>query len=172
VVLAILSAGSLLGGLWYGSRHWRAPLWKRTVIFAGLLAVGFVSIGFAPNLLIFSIIGFFAGATIAPTITNSDTVVQRTVARDQITEGMAWLRIGIGIGVAGGAWAAGWLIEEQGARQGLYFAAGAAILTFGIALATIPLLKRGTAGTEAGGDKPHDPADDAMVDAPPMPPHV
>ena len=172
VILAILSAGSLLGGLWYGSRHWRAPLWKRTVIFAGLLAVGFASLGFAPNLLIFSILGFFAGATVAPTITNSDTVVQRTVARDQITEGMAWLRIGIGIGVAGGAWAAGWLIEEQGARQGLYFAAGAAILTFGIALACIPLLKRGTEGSDTGDDKPHDPADDCLVEAPPVPPLV
>ena len=118
------------------------PLWKRTVVFAGLLAIGFAALGVAPNLLIFCVLGFFAGATVAPTITNTDTVVQRSVARDQITEGMAWLRIGIGIGVAGGAWAAGWLIQEMGARQGLYFAAGAAILTFGIAVACIPLLKR------------------------------
>ena len=155
VILAVLSLGSLLGGLWYGSRHWKAPLWKRTVIFAGLLAIGFASLSFAPNLLIFSVIGFFAGATVAPTITNSDTVVQRTVARDQITEGMAWLRIGIGIGVAAGAWGAGFLIQEYGARQGLWLAGGAAILTFLIALATMPLLKRGTeSGPGAPTEKP------------------
>ena len=144
VILAVLSIGSLLGGLWYGSRHWKAPLWKRTVIFAGLLAVGFTVIGFAPNLLVFCVLGFFAGAAVAPTMTNTDTVVQRTVLRDQITEGMAWLRIGIGIGVAGGAWAAGWLIQEFGARQGLHFAGAAAVFTFVTAFACIPLLKRGT----------------------------
>jgi len=144
IILAVLSVGSLLGGLWYGSRHWKQPLWKRTVVFAGLLAVGFTAIGFVPNLLIFCILGFFAGAAVAPTMTNTDTVVQRTVLRDQITEGMAWLRIGIGIGVAGGAWVAGKLIEEYGARQGLHFAGVAAIFTFLTALACIPLLKRGT----------------------------
>src|SRR5690606_40932888 len=51
---------------------------------------------------------------------------------------------GIGIGVAVGAWAAGWLIENQGARSGLYFAAGAAALTALIAVSVLPWLKRGT----------------------------
>ena len=144
LILAILSIGSLLGGLYYGSRHWRMPLWKRTVVFSAFLAAGFLALGVAPNLLVFSIIGFFAGATIAPTMTNVDNVVQRVVARDQITEGMAWVRIGIGVGVALGAWIGGILIHSYGARDGLHFAAGAAIATFVIAFATIPWLKRGT----------------------------
>ena len=169
LILAVLSLGSLLGGLWYGSRHWKAPLWKRTVIFAGLLAVGFGLLGIAPNLLIFSVIGFFAGATVAPTITNVDSVVQRTVARDQITEGMAWVRIGIGIGVAGGALAAGILIQEYGARHGLWFAAGAAILTFLIALATVPLLKRGTGRTPESDPNEAAPLDDRTPDHEPTP---
>jgi len=71
-------------------------------------------------------------------------VVQRVVARDQITEGMAWVRIGIGIGVAAGAWGAGFLIQNQGARYGLLLAGAAAVLAFVTALATIPLLKKGT----------------------------
>jgi len=144
VILAVLSVGSLLGGLWYGSRHWKLQLWKRTVIFAGLVGVGFASLGFAPTLLVFSVLGFFAGATIAPTMTNVDSVVQRVVARDQITEGMAWVRIGIGIGVAAGAWGAGVLIQSIGARAGLHLAGGAAVLTFVIALSCIPLLRKGT----------------------------
>ena len=148
LILAILSIGSLLGGLYYGSRHWRMPLWKRTVVFSAFLAAGFLALGVAPNLLVFSIIGFFAGATIAPTMTNVDNVVQRVVARDQITEGMAWVRIGIGVGVALGAWIGGILIHSYGARDGLHFAAGAAITTFVIAFATIPWLKRGTERAE------------------------
>ncbi|MGC4175245.1 MFS transporter [Demequina sp.] len=169
VILAVLSVGSLLGGLYYGSRHWSMALWKRTVVFAGVLAVGFVALGFAPNLLIFSVIGFFAGATIAPTMTNIDSVVQRVVKSDQITEGMAWVRIGIGIGVAFGAWAAGWLIQNEGARYGLVVAAAAAVLVFVLALATIPLLKRGT-GNDGEGERPSDPASDTLVEHPPVPP--
>jgi MFS family permease len=170
VILAVLSVGSLLGGLYYGSRHWRMPLWKRTVLFAGLVGVGFLSLGIAPNLLIFTVLGFFAGATIAPTMTNIDSVVQRVVKRDQITEGMAWVRIGIGIGVAFGAWLAGYLIESQGARYGLAVAAASAVLVFLIALATIPLLKRGTEREPEVMEKPHDPADDCLVEKPPVPP--
>jgi MFS family permease len=166
LILAVLSVGSFLGGLIYGSRHWTMPLWKRTVIFAGLLGVGFMLLGIAPNLLIFTVLGFFAGATVAPTMTNIDSVVQRVVNRDQITEGMAWVRIGIGIGVALGAWAAGWLIQNEGARYGLGVAAIAAALTFVIAVACIPLLKRGTESDEAVAEAPVD----VLVENPPVPP--
>jgi MFS family permease len=144
VLLGVISAGSLLGGLFYGARHWKTALWKRTVIGTSFVAAGFIVLSTAPNLIAFAVIGFFAGATIAPTLTNADTVVQRVVDRGQITEGLAWLRIGIGIGVAGGAWAAGYLIETQGARWGLLFAAASGMLTMLIAIAVIPLLKRGT----------------------------
>lgn len=144
ILLGIVSVGSLIGGLAYGARHWHMALWKRTVLGTAVMAAGFVALSTAPNLITFAVIGFFAGATIAPTITNSDTVVQRVVERGQITEGLAWLRIGIGIGVAIGAWAAGYLIEQEGARWGLYFAAASGVLTFLFAMAVIPLLKRGT----------------------------
>lgn len=154
LILAVLSVGSLLGGLYYGSRHWKMPLWKRTVVFAALVGIGFLALGVAPNLLIFTVLGFFAGATIAPTMTNIDSVVQRVVARDQITEGMAWVRIGIGIGVAFGAWLAGYLIETKGARYGLGVAAASAVLVFLIAVATIPLLRRNTEREPAAEPQP------------------
>lgn len=144
ILLGIISAGSFFGGLFYGARHWKLELWKRTVLGTVVIMAGFVALSASPNLIAFGIIGFFAGATIAPTMTNTDTVIQRVVERGQITEGLAWLRIGIGIGVAVGAWAAGWLIENEGSRAGLLFAAGAAVLTLLIAVAVIPLLKRGT----------------------------
>lgn len=166
LLIAALAAGSFVGGLAYGARHWRTPLWKRTVIGALALAVGFVALATAPNLIIFAIIAFVAGATIAPTLTNADAVVQRVVARDQITEGMAWVRIGLGIGVAGGAWAAGYLLDHQGARWGLILAAASGVLTFLIAAATIPMLKRGTERPELGQSEP---LPEGLVDHPPVP---
>ncbi|WP_061963153.1 MFS transporter [Demequina aurantiaca] len=144
VLLGIVSAGSFVGGLFYGSRRWKTPLWKRTVIGALFLGLGFTAISLSPNLIVFAVIGFVAGATIAPSLTNADTVVQRVVKRDQITEGMAWVRIGMGAGVALGAWIAGVLIERAGAHAGLYTSAGAGLAAFGIAVLTIPMLRHGT----------------------------
>ena len=69
-----------------------------------------------------------------------DNVVQRTVAPAQLTEGMAWLRIGLGIGVAVGAWSAGATIDAGGARDGLYLTAiGGALVLVASALAWRPL---------------------------------
>lgn len=174
VIIGIVSAGSLLGGLVYGSRHWRTPLWKRTVLTTGALAVGFCALALSPTVAILAVVGFFAGAAIAPALTSADSVVQRVVARHQITEGMAWLRIGLGVGVSAGAGVAGALIEEQGARAGLVISAAGAVLALLLALSFAGVLRRGTAGTEAAhpDDVPPPPERDLAVEQPPVPPHV
>ncbi|MDN4483342.1 MFS transporter [Demequina lignilytica] len=178
LIIGIISAGSLVGGLLYGARHWRSPLWKRTLIGAAALAIGFGALALAPNVLLLSLMGFVAGATIAPTMTNADAVVQRVVRRDQITEGMAWLRIGLGVGVALGAWVAGGLIESVGSRAGLAASAAGGLLSLVLALAFIGVVRR---DTERGR-----PTDEASLDAeqeeleqleetveqPPIPPHL
>lgn len=175
VMLGIISAGSFVGGLLYGSRHWRTALWKRTVLGTVALAVGFSALAFAPNLLWFGVIGFVAGWTIAPTLTNCDTVVQRVVRRDQITEGMAWLRIGMGIGVALGAWLAGYLIESNGARAGLLLAGGAAIAMVGLAVVGAGTVRRGTDRAGASAEDAHPPSlkdEIEWVEQPPTPPNI
>jgi MFS family permease len=143
VVLAALSLGSLFGGLLYGAREWRAPLERRIVIGSLIAAVGFGAMSLAPNLVVFATLGFFAGATIAPLIASSDNTIQRAVRKDQLTEGLAWLRIGIGIGVAIGAWIAGVLIEQVGPRGGLMVAGWSALFVALVALAVRPWLGHG-----------------------------
>lgn len=172
-LIGVLALGSLVGGLLYGSRHWLTPLWKRTILVSLAVAVGFSAISLSPNLWVFAIVGFFAGATIAPAITNADTVVQRVVSRGQITEGMSWLRIGMGVGVSTGAWVAGYLVDTAGARAGLYVAAGAGVMMVGIALLTAPLLKQGTDRPEPGEDaRPPYGKGEEFVDQPPLSPNV
>lgn len=163
VILAVFSLGSFFGGLWYGSREWRAPLWRRTVTASCLAALGFAIVVLMPNVYAFAAFGFFAGSTVAPIFASSDNAVQRSVRRDQLTEGMAWIRIGIGIGVAIGAWIAGHLIESDGARAGLYASGAAALAVAVVALAAIPWLRL----TPEGEDREPDPG--AVVPATPLP---
>lgn len=160
--LGVLSLGSLLGGLVYGSRKWKSPLWRQIVAASLLVAAGFSLLAAQPNLILFGTVGFFAGSVIAPLFASSDNVIQRSVKKHQLTEGLAWLRIGIGIGVGAGAWLAGALIEKTGARAGLALAGGSAALVAVAAVATIPWLRsvRG-ADTEAV---------DLEIEVPPVPP--
>ncbi|WP_062070701.1 MFS transporter [Demequina sediminicola] len=175
LVLGVIAFGSFAGGLYYGTRHWKTPLWKRLIIGTVMLAVGMTVLSFSTNLIMLACIGFVAGIAIAPTLTNCDTVAQRVVRRDQITEGMGWLRIGQGVGVSFGAWAGGYLVDHIDAQAGFFLAAGAAIAMFGISVLTAPVVRR---GTERPGVKEDDPeplsmhgADD-WVETPPFPPNV
>lgn len=161
--LGMLSIGSLLGGLVYGSRKWKSPLWRRIVVASLLVAAGFSLLAVQPNLILFGAVGLFAGSVIAPLLASSDNVIQRSVKKHQLMEGLAWLRIGIGIGVGAGAWLAGGLIQETGARAGLALAGGSAALVAVAALVTIPWL-RSVRGAES------DVAEDEPVGAPALPP--
>ncbi len=163
VALGVLSLGSFLGGLGYGSRKWKSPLWRRIVAVSLVVAAGFSLLAVQPNLVLFSVVGFFAGTAIAPLLASSDNVIQRSVKKHQLMEGLAWLRIGIGVGVGAGAWLAGALIETRGARSGLTLAGGSALLVAVSALATIPWL-RSVRGHDEGPV-------DAAIDAPPVPPN-
>ncbi|MBC7297805.1 MAG: MFS transporter, partial [Demequina sp.] len=106
-VLAVFALGSLVGGLSYGARVWTGSLASRLlwgVTGSGLGAVTFV---FAPNLLVLGLLMFMTGLVIAPTMAVGDGMVHALIPRSRLTEGMAWTRVGLDLGVAGGAWLAG-----------------------------------------------------------------
>ncbi len=164
VALGILSIGSFFGGLFYGSRNWKARLPRRILVASCCVAVGFAILAVQPNLVLFSLVGFFAGSAIAPLIASSDNAIQRSVHKSQLMEGLAWLRIGVGIGIAVGAWLAGALIESAGPRAGLAVSGGAAVLVAVCAIATTPWLRSIREGTNHPVD--------AAVDSPPLAPNL
>lgn len=159
VVLGIISAGSFVGGLAYGARKWKTPLWKRLLVGAVLVGLGFASLALMPNLVSFAAVGFVVGMTIAPAITAQDSVAQRLVPQTQLIEGMAWLRIGLGGGVAVGGWLSGRLIDQDGFRAGLHVMAASAIAVAVFALAGIWWIRRDTLAASAAG----------VADVPPAP---
>ncbi|OLO65965.1 MFS transporter, partial [Actinomyces oris] len=91
LILAVWGVGSFVAALLYGSRTWGWPLWKQ--LMAGLvgLAVGASTFGFAPSLVVLSVLALLTGLAIAPTLTSGNNIVQVTVAPSQLTEGLAWV---------------------------------------------------------------------------------
>src|SRR5690625_2185087 len=148
LVLASFAGGSLIAGLAYGARTWTSPLWLRFVVGTGLLAAGTFAFLLADSVLSLAVIGLIAGCAIAPTLINGNAIVQAKVPAARLTEGLTWLGAAIGVGVSGGAFLAGTVVDAYGARAGFYVVAAAACLAAVIAVAGIRVLR------EPGPDEP------------------
>ncbi|MFL5822275.1 MAG: MFS transporter [Solirubrobacteraceae bacterium] len=122
VLLALWSVGSMLGGLWFGSRTWRSPLSTR---YRMLLVAGVAFT--APLILARSIpAGAFcalvAGLAIAPLFSCQYALVGRTVSEGSETEAFTWVTSALVGGIAAGSAAAGAVISGGG--TGAPFALG------------------------------------------------
>ena len=117
-VLAVFALGSLVGGLLYGSRMWAGSLASRLLWGVAGSGVGAATFAFAPDLVVLGAFMFATGLVIAPTMAIGDGVVHALVPRSRMTEGMAWTRVGLDLGVAAGAYLAGVMVERGGPSQG------------------------------------------------------
>jgi predicted MFS family arabinose efflux permease len=151
VVLGVYALGSAVGGLWYGSRQWRAPLPRRFLITLACMAVGVATFWFQPGLATLSAAIFLAGLAIAPTLIIGYSLVEQQAVPGRRTEGMTWLSSAISVGVATGSPLAGYLIDGHGARWGYVLAAvcGAAAFAAGVAGMSRPAA-RGAPGRPGG----------------------
>ena len=61
VMLGLLGARQRDGGLWYGSRNWRAPTWRRFAITLALTVAGVCTFWAVPNLLVLALVISCAG---------------------------------------------------------------------------------------------------------------
>lgn len=123
LLLACWACGSGVGGLWYGTRNWRAPAWRRFAITQALTVAGVWTFGAVPNLITLALVQFACGMAIAPTLIAGYSLMESQAWPGRTTEAMTWLNTGIGVGVACGATGAGFIIDAAGARWGYVFAA-------------------------------------------------
>ena len=113
-LLSIFAFGSMVTGLWYGARRWRAPLSRRFLIGLVLFAVGLIPLALARSLPLMMVVIFFAGLAISPTIIPGFALVDRLVDPSRLTEGLSWVATAIRIGITIGAPAAGWIVDGYG----------------------------------------------------------
>jgi MFS family permease len=150
LVLGVYALGSAGGGLWYGSQHWRSPLPRRFVITLGLMTSGVAMFWWQPGFASLFPVIFVAGVAIAPTLITGYSLIDHLAPPERRTECMTWLSSAIGVGLAFGAPAAGWLIDLSGARAGYLLAAASGAAAFVTGLAGLGRLRTPPPGTEAG----------------------
>ena len=142
VILGCYALGSATGGLWYGSRSWRAPAWKRLAVTLSLTVAGVCTFWAMPNLLVLAIVIYLCGLTIAPTLIAGYSLLESTAQPGRATEAMSWLGTGISVGVALGATAAGFILDALGPRWGYAYAAASGVTTVVIYLSGLRRLAR------------------------------
>ena len=135
VVLGTYALGSATGGLWYGSRNWRATAARRFGITLILTVTGVCTFWAMPNLLVLTAVIYLCGLTIAPTLIAGYSLLESTSLPGRATEAMSWLGTGISVGVALGATAVGFILDALGPRWGYGFAASCGVTAVLIYLA-------------------------------------
>jgi MFS family permease len=147
-ILGTYAFGSATGGLWYGSRQWRAPLARRFAIALVLTVTGVATFWAQPNLLTLTCGIYLCGLTIAPTLIAGFGLLEAQAYRGRRTEAISWLSSGISVGLAAGASVVGFVIDSHGPRAGYAFAAACGAAS---ALTCLLGMRRLVPGT--GGDQ-------------------
>lgn len=127
-ILAVFAAGSLLGGLLYGTRNWQASLWRRFAIGIAAMGIGVSLFFWTSSLAMLAGVMFVVGFAIAPTLISGNALVQEIVPPSRLTEGLTWIGTALGVGVAAGSAIAGPLIDSYGGKTGFLVATGAGVL--------------------------------------------
>lgn len=112
LLLAIMSAGSALGGLAYGSRSWSPPLVRQFSIALGLMGLGMALLIPSSNPWLFALLCFVAGIVMAPALTMQSMLVAKIAAPRHATEAFTWSSTSLLSGVGAGMALGGWLAER------------------------------------------------------------
>ena len=126
LVIGVYAVGSFVVGLIFGALKLKAPLQRQLAGAVLVLAI------LTPPLLIADTVGllaftvFLSGVAISPTFITSFGLIERRVPESMLTEGVTWVMTGIGIGMALGSFATGWVVDEFGARQGFWVSVASA----------------------------------------------
>jgi MFS family permease len=134
-LVTIWSLGSVIGGLWYGARTWKAPAEKRFLILMVLLAAGSAPLPLAPSIAVMAIMLVFTGLALAPLATTEFALIDRLAPTGTLTEAYSWLVVANVLGAGLGSLVAGVLAEEASVEWALATAGIACTLGIAVAVA-------------------------------------
>jgi MFS family permease len=128
VLLALLSAGSVAGGLWYGSRAWRLDAGQRFVRILALFALVSAFLPLARPLLVLGIVVVAAGVLLSPLESSAYLLASQLAPDGTETEAASWVTTANKVTAAAGIALAGVLGGGPGVAWALVAAWAAAVL--------------------------------------------
>jgi len=106
ILLGLMSTGSALGGIAYGSRSWHLPLPRQFALMLAFMGAGLMVLALPWAPWPFAFWSVFAGIVMAPALIIQSMLVAKTARPEEVTEAFTWsasaLLCGVGIGVAVG----------------------------------------------------------------------
>ena len=143
MLFAAVAGGSVIGGLWYGSRAWvRAEHTRLPVTQAGY-AIGLACVGVVLDRSISTPWGrlpvllpilFGSGLCIAPGLIMVANLIDQHGPRDRLSEAQSWLNTSFSSGGALGSALAGLLVDAGGPGRAFVGASGAVVVSTLLAL--------------------------------------
>lgn len=118
IVLALWAFGSMLGGIWFGSRAWPMTLGRQMALLPAILAVALLPAPFAGSIAVLAVITTIAGGAIAPSLITSFSLTQRLVPPERLTEGLTWTNSGLAVGFSAGTALGGIIVDAWGTGWG------------------------------------------------------
>jgi len=135
VLLAVWSAGSIVGGLVYGGLDLRTPHRSQLPVLVTALAVGTALPLLATGTTTLGLALFVFGTTIAPFSACNSVLLGQAAPAGTVTEAFAWSTSMIFGGAAVASAASGLLVERSGPTAALVVTAGAGLLALGASAA-------------------------------------
>ena len=148
LLLGLIALGSMVAGLWYGSRHWRRDVAQRYQLTLATLAVGGLPAAAAATVWQLAPAALLVGLSIAPTLIACNGLVARVTPAGSRTEGFTWQVTGINVGAAAGAAIGGLFIDAVSVRAAFLVGPVAAALGALVALFGRRLLAPVVAGED------------------------
>jgi MFS family permease len=128
LVIGVYAVGSFVVGLIVGALNLKMALHRQLAIALGVLAVTAWPLLFADTVLLLTAAIFVSGISISPTFITAFGLIERRVPAAMLTEGITWVMTGIGIGMALGSFASGWVVDTYGPQNGFWVSIVAGIL--------------------------------------------
>jgi MFS transporter len=140
-LLATQAAGSLVGGLVYGSRTWRSPGARRLALLTAALTLTTVPLVLTPSLEATFPLALLSGLTLAPTVSVLYVLLDSVAPTGTATEATGWVLTSFVGGASAGTGLAGAAVHASGPHAGL--AVGLAGAALGAAVAWLGRPKLG-----------------------------
>lgn len=154
LVIGVYALGSFVVGLILGALNLRFPLHRQLLVVLAVLLLTTLPLLLVSSVTALAIAIFLSGVAVSPTFITAFGLVERRVPPEVLTEGVTWVMTGIGIGMALGAFVAGWVVDTFGAQNGFWVSVAAAML----ALLVTALGQRALGGTRETDTAPEDAA--------------